>query len=292
MNNLLHKTTINNIKKVKPINYTIANELTTNNNYSPITQSTISNRKIVNIIIDPNKFLEPPEDPLSTTNNKWFLNLTQQSIPDDVSNLLQLGGEFCLPISQNKKETVHEFIKDVESNIIQKKIKKETNIRNIVIPRLYKYLDSYTSKDSTDAHLISMARSTSKFCKNNPNIVFTRADKGNVVVALDRESYIGKMEATLNDISTYNTVKNNPSSKLERNLDNILKNWLQNDYIDKRKFHTLRASECPLPKAYGLPKIHKNNIPYRIIVSSIGTALYPMAIFLHEIISERVSLTR
>ena len=289
MNNLFQKTTINNIKKIKPINYTIANEPTLNNNYSPKTQSAIDNRKIVNITIDPNKFLEPPKDPLSTTNNKWFLNLTQQSIPEDVSNLLQLGGEFCLPISQNKKEVVHEFIKDVESNIIQKKIKKETNIRNIVIPRLYKYLDSYTSKDSIDAHLISMSRSTSQFCKNNPNIMFTRADKGNVVVALDRESYIEKMETTLNDISTYNTAKNNPSLKLKRNLNNVLKkNWLQKDYIDKRKFHTLRASECPLPKAYGLPKIHKNNIPYRIIVSSIGTALYPIATFLHEIISESV----
>lgn len=58
---------------------------------------------------------------------------------------------------------VHEFIKDVESNIMQKKINKETNIRqiNIVIPQLYKYLDSYTSKDLTDAKIILMFRLTS-----------------------------------------------------------------------------------------------------------------------------------
>jgi hypothetical protein len=275
-NNLLQKTITNNIKKIKPIKYlcqTVANEPTINNNYSLETQSTIDNSKLINITIDPNKFLEPPKEPLSTTNNKWFLNLTQQSIPESVSNLVQLGEEFCLPISQNKKEVVHEFIKDVESNIIQKKIKKDTNIRNIVIPRLYKYLDSYTSKDSIDAKLISMSRSTSQFCKNNPNILFTRANKGNVVVALDRESYIEKMELTLNDISTYSKIKNNPSLKLEKNLNNVLKNWLQKDYIDKRKFHTLRASDCPLPKAYGLSKIHKNNFPYRISLLDWHSAL-------------------
>lgn len=69
------------------------------------------------------------------------------------------------------------------------------------------------------------------------------------------------MEIALNDVSTYSKVKNNSSSKLERKLNVVLKNWLQKDYIDKRKFRTLKASECPLPKAYGLSKMHKNNIP-------------------------------
>lgn len=57
------------------------------------------NSKIINITIDPKKFLEPPKESLSTTNDKCFLNLSQQFIPEPVSNLIQLGNEFCLPIS-------------------------------------------------------------------------------------------------------------------------------------------------------------------------------------------------
>lgn len=43
-----------------------------------------------------------------------------------------------------------------------------------------------------------------------------------------------------------------------------------------------------LPKAYGLSKIQKVNIPFRIIVSSINTALYPLATFLHKTIKDRL----
>jgi len=32
------------------------------------------------------------------------------------------------------------------------------------------------------------------FCEDNSNIIFTRTDKGNVTVAMDRKDYINKME--------------------------------------------------------------------------------------------------
>jgi len=52
----------------------------------------------------------------------------------------------------------------------------------------------------------------------------------------------------------------------------------------KQEYFNLHASDCPLSKTYGLPKIYKKNIPYRIIVSSVGAALGPLGTFLHEII--------
>lgn len=39
-----------------------------------------------------------------------------------------------------------------------------------------------------------------------------------------------------------------------------------------------------LPRAYGLPKIHKPNCPLRIIVSSINSPLYNLSVFLHKFI--------
>jgi len=47
----------------------------------------------------------------------------------------------------------------------------------------------------------------------------------------------------------------------------------------------LRSSDSNLPKAYGLPKVHKINFPYRIIVSSVDTAPYSLSSFLQDNIS-------
>jgi len=60
-------------------------------------------------------------------------------------------------------------------------------------------------------------------------------------------------------------------------------------YISKQQSYKLHSSDSLLPKAYsksGLPKIHKENTPLRIIVSSINTALYSFASFLHKITSD------
>jgi len=54
-------------------------------------------------------------------------------------------------------------------------------------------------------NLTSMLRSTKLFCYNNQNIIFTRVDKGNVTVALDKYIYTNRIEELLSDINTYST---------------------------------------------------------------------------------------
>jgi len=73
---------------------------------------------------------------------------------------------------------------------------------------------------------------TKQFLQNNPNIIFTKADKDNITVALDRGSYIEKVEELLNDVNTYTVVKRSPIKSIENNLNNILKRWLLNEYME------------------------------------------------------------
>jgi len=51
--------------------------------------------------------------------------------------------------------------------------------------------------------------------------LFTRADKGNTVVALDRKDYISKMENYLADTNTYTILKRNLVNKLLINLKEL-----------------------------------------------------------------------
>jgi len=94
------------------------------------------------------------------------------------------------------------------------------------------------------------------------------------------------MEELLNDTTTYTLIKKDPSTFIERKLNDLLKGWYNKDYINKFELLKLRSSDSLFPKAYGLPKIHKINAPLRIIVSLINTALYPLGKYLNKIISD------
>ena len=66
----------------------------------------------------------------------------------------------------------------------------------------------------------------------------------------------------------------------------------KNDKISSYLYKTLRSSDSVLPKIYGLPKIHKPNVPLRPIVSVIGTATYLLAKFLKQILVPLVGNTQ
>ncbi|XP_018403508.1 PREDICTED: uncharacterized protein LOC108780336, partial [Cyphomyrmex costatus] len=123
--------------------------------------------------------------------------------------------------------------------------------------------------------------------KNNTDILFSRADKGNVTVALDKQNYIDNMELLLSD--TYETVTRNPAvNKIIRELNSLLKDWKQQEYISTSTYNRLNCSISVLPRCYGLTKIHKIDNPLRIIVSSLGSPLHNLSIFLHKIIKENL----
>ncbi|KAK9687009.1 hypothetical protein QE152_g36779 [Popillia japonica] len=64
------------------------------------------------------------------------------------------------------------------------------------------------------------------FLKQNPNILITRADKGNTTVAIDRDSYHYKSLELLSDPTTYKVLPKDPTLKIERK-NNFLNNKLK-----------------------------------------------------------------
>lgn len=97
---------------------------------------------------------------------------------------------------------------------------------------------------------------TKKFIREHPDILFTRADKGNVTVAMNKKDYITKMEELPSDKNTYIINKKDPTKQITGELRTLLKRWSNNKYIDptiKKKIYT---SDGILPRACGLPKIH------------------------------------
>ncbi|XP_020298057.1 uncharacterized protein LOC109862415 [Pseudomyrmex gracilis] len=126
------------------------------------------------------------------------------------------------------------------------------------------------------------------FRKNNPDILFTRADKGNVTVAVDKNSYIERINAMLNDQTTYVKINKNSTKNIEDTLNTLLKKWLAKKYISDVAYKSMRSNEGCVLRAYSVPKIHKPEAPYRLIVSSVGSSLHKFAEFLHNIIYKNI----
>ena len=118
------------------------------------------------------------------------------------------------------------------------------------------------------------------------DILITKPDKGRGVVILDREEYVQKCLALLNDNSIFKKVDGDILSiiiKLEDKLNRILKK-IKND-IGEKIYNDLFVSGSQPGIMYCLPKIHKIGNPFRPIISSINSTGYKLAKFLIPMIS-------
>ena len=122
-----------------------------------------------------------------------------------------------------------------------------------------------------------------KSLQNDDSIIILPADKGNVTVVMDRVEYSNKL-AHLVDNGGYSKVKKDPTLKTERKLSLIL--GKNKDLMPQTKHRQQIQHYSNPPHIYGLPKIHKNGIPLRPIVSNRGSAL---SYFLVEIINSLTS---
>jgi len=137
----------------------------------------------------------------------WFVNTTNILILNEVVGLLQLGQDFCLS-TFNREENIIECIKAVENNFYIY-IHNNNVFRNKLFP-LIKELKQIVNRSTTDKDILLIVSTTKKFVSNNPNILFTRADKDNTVMTLDRVEYIENMEKNFSDTNTYMLIPRNP----------------------------------------------------------------------------------
>ena len=90
---------------------------------------------------------------------------------------------------------------------------------------------------------------------------------------MDKEQYINKAEELLNQ-PMYKTISSNPTTKYKNKLISILKTIKTEGWMSEALYKRLYPTGAGSPKFYGLPKVHKEGILLRPIVSSIGAVSY------------------
>ena len=70
--------------------------------------------------------------------------------------------------------------------------------------------------------------------------------------------------------NTYKSIPTDPTIRYKNKLINLLKSIKADGRINEAVYKRLYPTEAGCPKFYGLPKIHKEGMPLRCIVFSIG----------------------
>lgn len=238
--------------------------------------------------ISPHNFNEPSK--LDTLKDGWFLNLSNSVVPKKVQLLLQLGDRFNLPLI-DKKSTAFEFLKCVEKNIEKKNIEIRSSVRGEAT-KIIRNMCWSNKKSQMNRTLIDWFLCTREFLNEHNDVLITRADKGSITVALNKNEYINKMNIMLADTQTYSVIEKNPIKKITDNLRQLLFRWKQNNYINEVVYRQLLITDGLIPRAYGLPKIHKDGVPLRLIVSSVNSPLHNLATYLHKILFNNLETSK
>ena len=89
------------------------------------------------------------------------------------------------------------------------------------------------------------------------------------MVVMDRDEYIKKAEELLSQ-PTYKTIPPDPTTKYKNKLITLLKTIKAEGEINEAIYRRLYPTMTGSPKFYGLPTVHKEGMPLRSIVSSLG----------------------
>ncbi|XP_076056313.1 uncharacterized protein LOC143034262 [Oratosquilla oratoria] len=125
--------------------------------------------------------------------------------------------------------------------------------------------------------------------RRDRSIVVLTSDKGRSTVVLDKEDYDQKALALLQDTQTYTIVPQDPTKKLQAKVERELKELRENRIINDVEWKKMRPGDSTIPKFYGLPKVHKENIPLRPIVAFRNSPTYHLASYLAKLLRPLVT---
>ncbi|KAK3090867.1 hypothetical protein FSP39_015326 [Pinctada imbricata] len=145
-----------------------------------------------------------------------------------------------------------------------------------------------TNSGRSKDNLNKTERKALQSLKDNDSIVIKKADKGSTVVVLNKSDYIDEALRQLSSPSFYEKLDSDPTLEFSSLILSDLTDMKNNNEIDEDVFEYL-CPENPGPgQFYLLPKIHKEGIPGRPIVSAIGHPTEKISQFLDYHLKDHV----
>ncbi len=154
-------------------------------------------------------------------------------------------------------------------------VQKNARLRTLLLEFGFKVKEILSKAQTPRSNISKSEREAIKTLRGDKSVITLVADKGNATVIMNRSDYIEKMDPILNDTAHFKKIDSDPTPKWEKALNKFLLNKLRKPGLIKNKLYRfLRSSDSRTPKLYGLPKVHKEGVPLRPIVSAVRTFSY------------------
>ncbi|XP_067614494.1 uncharacterized protein [Eurosta solidaginis] len=114
--------------------------------------------------------------------------------------------------------------------------------------------------------------------------MIVNADKGNVTVAMEKSDYRSKMQSLLEDLSSYRRLRQDPTLKLQTKNNQLVDKLHKLGLITNNEKLKMSTHTALPPRIYGLPKVHKENMPLRPICSMLNAPSYNLCKYLTNIL--------
>ena len=94
---------------------------------------------------------------------------------------------------------------------------------------------------------------------------------------MDRSDYIDKLTNIISDRSKFVPLPEDATELRENRLQRFLYKLWKEGQLDQATYNNIRPSGSKPSQLYGLPKIHKDGVPLRPIISQIDSYTYKLA---------------
>ena len=193
---------------------------------------------------------------------------------------------FSLPTSHVDKETVFLGFEGFYKQLchLKPRSKSEETVFKVNLASIaYNYCK--LKPDKSNLLDVSEIRKIIRNLKNDENIIISKPDKGSGCVILNKSDYVDKIHDIISDKTKFRLLgpssKFDNTEKVEKEIVKVLKQLLAKNEINEDTFNWIKPVGSITPRLYGLPKLHKENIPLRPILSMVKSAQHKLAKFLN-----------
>ena len=166
----------------------------------------------------------------SSIQDKWIINLSKKELTPEEKSFLQKGPTFAVtPATFHIKE-------DISTTTVAAVQAGELNGVDCSVNR---FLDTYTNKliynNITKAEHLALEN-----LRKDKDCIIIAADKGVVLVVMDKTEYITKCEALLQDSLVYQHLSRDTSPTIHKEVIRFLQDYKNNNFISETEYTLLR----------------------------------------------------
>ncbi|CAF4428758.1 unnamed protein product, partial [Rotaria sp. Silwood2] len=231
---------------------------------------------------------------------KVIQNISSKQLTDDEESILSKGLQFCI---ETKIKNQIEFKTDIELmafSILKHLDKPEEKTLNTKLTDCIRRAANQALKINKNKKIINVKKNeliALKSLLKNKDIVIMKADKGSSCVVMDKQQYKSKVHELLSTGNSFRKMDEKDKTGKTNTIEHVIKTMEKKlDYrlteLKKAKklnqddydFIKCTGSRCPV--LFCQPKVHKNGMPLRPIISTTNSYSYKLAKYLKKMLED------